>query len=85
MSFSAPEDNLAWVEEEGFPFEVWEDLDQALALYYGAIDRRGEAAPDRITKILDSEGTLILEYVEGVSAGTNPEEVLGDCQQLFGG
>jgi hypothetical protein len=33
--------------------------------------------------VLDASGTLVLEYPQ-VSAGTNPGEVLQDCQILFG-
>jgi len=84
VSFDDPEVNQAWAEEEAFEFELWSDEDRDLALYYGAVDRRTDSIPDRITKILDGDGTLVLEYLD-VSVGSHPQDVLEDCTLLFGG
>ena len=45
--------------------------------------------PSRITKLLDADGKLIVEYVDidGFStnaAAAHPAEVLEDCQKIFG-
>jgi peroxiredoxin len=40
--------------------------------------------PQRITKILDANGDLVLEYVTDVGPGTHPQKVLEDCRLLFG-
>ncbi len=72
-----------WVEEEGFQYEVWKDDHGELGLYYGALSSP-TGNPSRVTKVLDADGTLILEY-PSVSVGTHPAEVLEDMTTLFGG
>ena len=70
-----------WVEEESFQYEVWRDDNGELGLHYGALTTpRG--TPSRITKILDANGTTILEY-EAVAVGTHPGQVLEDLQILL--
>lgn len=68
--------------EEGFQYEVWKDDDGDLGMYYGALSSP-TGNPSRITKVLDANGTLILEYQQ-VSTGTHPAQVLEDMQTLFG-
>lgn len=47
------------------------------------------SVPARVTKVLDEDGVLVLEYVDmnafdsGVAAA-HPAKVLSDCQQIFG-
>ena len=53
-----------------------------MADYYGA-NAGGVAA--RVTKLLDEDGDLILQYVDAIDVGTHPEDVLSDCQTIFGG
>ena len=53
-------------------------------MYYGAVESRSSMFPSRITKLLDAEGRLILEYVDDVSVSGHPMEVLEDCQKIFG-
>lgn len=84
VSFDSPSKNQSWAEDEGFEFELWSDDDKTLALYYGAASSSSQAWADRLTRILDSDGTLVLEY-DYVSVGVHPELVLEDCQALFGG
>ena len=82
VSFDSPSKNQAWAEKEGYEFELWtDDDDHTLAETYGA-NSNGFFA-DRITVILDDEGTLVLEYAVS-SVGTHPSQVLSDCEQLFG-
>lgn len=83
VSFDSPEKNQAWAEREGFEFELWTDTDKTLAVHYGAASSTSAFVPDRITKILDRNGDLVLEYL-GVSVGTHPALVLEDCEKLFG-
>ncbi len=71
-----------WVVQEGFQYEVWRDDNGELGMYYGALSSP-TGNPSRITKILDEEGTLILEY-PSVSVGTHPQEVLEDVRILLG-
>lgn len=82
VSFDPPAENQAWAIDEGFQFELWSDTGRELALYYGAATSPAQGAASRVTKILDANGTLVLEYT--VSAvGTHPAEVLEDCRVLF--
>jgi len=74
----------AWADAEGFQYEVWTDDNKDLALYYGAA-RAGQSFADRVTMLLGSDGSLLLEYTEDIAFGTHPNQVLEDCQILFGG
>jgi len=39
---------------------------------------------DRVTKLLDCDATLQLEYVSSINVGTHPQQVLDDCTAIFG-
>ena len=84
MGWNSPSDNQSWAEDEGYEYEIWSDEDKTLALYYGAAESESDWFPSRVTKLLDADGTLILEYVSNVSVGTHPAKVLADCQAIFG-
>lgn len=84
VSFDSPSKNNSWAEDEGFSFELWTDDDKTLALTYGAIEDSSAPWADRVTRILDADGVLLVEY-DKVSVGTHPAKVLEDCQLLFGG
>lgn len=84
MSFAEPDVNVRWVENQEYQYEVWTDSDKTLALYYGAINGPGAAFPGRVTKVLDEQGRLVLEYVDGINVGTHPDDVLADVTKLFG-
>lgn len=83
VSFDDPSLNESWAEEEGFSFELWSDLDRTLALTYGAARTENQGAASRITRILDRDGTLLVEYDE-VAVGTSPGKVLEDCRTIYG-
>ena len=85
MSFDDPATNLAWSDREGFPYELWTDADRTLAVTYGAAANTSAPYAARITVILDAESNLVLEYLTDISVGAHPNEVLEDCQALFGG
>jgi peroxiredoxin len=84
VSFDSPSKNQSWAEGEGFTFELWTDSDRTLALYYGAASSEDQLYAERLTKILDAEGTLVLEY-SVTSIPSHPANVLEDCIALFGG
>ena len=84
VSFDSPAENLAWAEAESFPYELWSDENRELAEYYSAVRSPTQSTCDRVTKLLDCEAVLQLEYVGGISVGAHPAEVLEDCQALFG-
>ena len=80
--FNEPADNLAWVIDQEFQYEVWRDDDKTLALTYGSVDSPSAFAPGRVTVILDAPGDLLLEYTS-VNVNVHPQQVLEDCQVLF--
>ncbi len=84
VSFDSPSANQAWAEEEGYTFDLWTDDDKTLALYYGAARNESTSIPDRITRLLGADGAVLLEY-DDVNYSTSPQDVLEDCQALFGG
>ena len=78
----------SWATKEEYLFEIWHDQDSTLMDYYSAESFfPGVAA--RVTKLLDEDGVLILEYVDmnafdsGVAAA-HPAQVLSDCEKIFG-
>jgi peroxiredoxin len=83
VGYDTPTKNLEWSLGEGFTFELWSDTEKQLDLYYGAVVDAKQARPSRVTKILDSNGVLVLEYVTDVVVGAHPAEVLADCKILF--
>ena len=86
VSFDDYETNQAWAEEEEYLFELWTDDDErTLAVTYGAAANTSAPYAARITVILDAESNLVLEYLTDISVGAHPNEVLEDCQALFGG
>ena len=79
---STPQENAAWVAEEGFQFEVWTDDSTALSAHYDALNGQFNL---RKTFLLNADGTVALEYTNVNSTlGTHPADVLNDCQLLFG-
>ena len=74
-----------WAASEGFEYELWRDDDKTLALHYGAIESTSSSYPSRITVLLDSDGNHILSYaVDMFGIGDHPEDVLEDCEAIFG-
>jgi peroxiredoxin len=84
VSFSGPAFNANWVENQGYQYEIWSDDDRDLSLYYGAIASSIALFPNRVTRVLNENGELVMEY-NNVNVNTSPAEVLEDCEVLFGG
>jgi len=84
VGFQSPEENQAWVEEQEYPYEVWQDRDRELAMHYGAAAAPGAFAPSRVTVILDAQGRALGEYRPVSSVSDHPGEALEDCRALFG-
>jgi peroxiredoxin len=83
VGFDEPAENQAWAEDEGFAFELWTDDDRTLAVYYGAAASADAIVPQRKTRVLGPDGTLLLQY-DVSSIAPHPAQVLSDCQLLFG-
>ena len=82
VSFSDVSINDYWVQDQGFQYEVWRDDNRELAMYYGAADSANAWFPSRITRLLDSDGSVLLEYND-VDINTSPAQILADCQLIF--
>ena len=82
VGFQSPSANAAWIEDQSYQYEVWQDVNRDLATYYGAKNGLLDM-PDRVTMLLDPDGTLRLEY-RSVSTGAHPGQVLSDCKALYG-
>jgi peroxiredoxin len=85
VGFDSPEDNQEWADDEGYLYEIWTDDERTLATTYEAVSSETQSFPSRVTKLLDADGVLILEYVDNIEVGTHPGQVLADCQAIFGG
>ena len=83
VGFGDMSENASWVADQQYQYEIWTDTDKSLAVYYGAATSTSAIFPNRITRLLDTQGHVILEY-DNVDAGTSPGLVLEDCQALFG-
>jgi peroxiredoxin len=83
VSFDTPEDNAAFAEAQSYTYELWSDLDRSLALHYGAASSESQAMASRITVLLDEEGVWRLVY-DPASVTSNAQDVLEDCEILFG-
>ena len=83
VTFGPPSLNNDWVNSEGFQYEIWTDDNKELAIYYGAADDASAWVPDRVTRLLDANGELMLEY-NAVDFNSSPAEILADCQLIFG-
>ncbi len=55
-----------------------------LGITYGALTDAADPTVKRITVVLDANGDLVLEYLDDISVGTHPGQVLADVQLLFG-
>jgi len=83
VGFNTPEENQAWAEDQSYLYEIWSDVDKTLALTYGSVATSSAQYPGRVTRVLDAEGSLVLEY-DVSNIGTHPADVLSDCRVLFG-
>jgi hypothetical protein len=57
---------------------------RTLAVYYESVSSPGAFAAGRVTRVLDANGDLVLEYNSIGGVSTHPMDVLEDCQVLFG-
>lgn len=83
VGYDAPATTAAWVDSEGFEFEVWTDDDRTLAVAYGAAATPEQFVPLRKTVVVGVDGQQLLEYAV-TDFGTHPAQVLDDCRLLFG-
>ena len=83
MSFDPYETNAGFHDLHGMQFELWsDDADHTLATAYGAGDA-GTRYASRVTKLINEDGDLIVEYVSAIDVGTHPALVLQDCRTIW--
>ncbi len=77
VSCDTPEENRAFREKFGFPFDLLCDTDRTMSRAWGAIESDDQPRPSRISYLVDPEGRIGKVYAKVVPA-EHPEEVLGD-------
>ena len=86
-SFDTPEDNLAFAEQQGFPFTLLSDVDRTVGTDYETKRHPEEQSPDfakRRTYLIDPDGVIRRAYRVRDIAG-HPDELLADLHQLQSG
>lgn len=73
------------MDQEGFQYEIWTDSNKTLAENYDSEFSPGQGFPNRVTVLLDSTGTVLLEYPSSMTnnIGAHPQKVLDDCKKIF--
>ncbi len=82
VGFQDPATNDAWVIDQEYQYEIWTDEDRVLSVTYGAAQNANAFFPQRVTALLDADGSLLLEY-PNVVIDVHPPQVLSDCELLF--
>lgn len=80
ISFDTPEENKAFKEAQGFPYQLLSDQDFAVGEAYGARKGPDEQWRDfakRVTFLIDPAGVVRRVY-EVQDVATHPETVLAD-------
>ena len=76
ISFDSTDDNKAFKEKNGFPYDLLCDADKAVSLVYGAAEV-SSSRPSRISYLIDGNGQIKKVY-ESVTPADHPGEVLKD-------
>lgn len=85
VSFDKPAKNAQFKANENFGYDLWTDAGRELALAWGAAKSANQLFADRVTVLLDPQGTRILHYNVGFNIAAHPQQVLDDCKALLGG
>jgi peroxiredoxin Q/BCP len=84
VSFDPPDENRAFKDLQGFPFQLLSDVDRTVGKAYETKRAPEEPSPDwakRRTYLIDPEGVIRKAYrVRDIPA--HPEEVLKDLAEL---
>lgn len=76
-SFDSPEENRAFQEKFGFPYDLLSDEDKSVGIAYGAAADTDAGYPARISYLIDPEGKIAVAY-ETVVPAEHPDQVLAD-------
>jgi len=80
ISFDTPADNKAFRDEHSFPFTLLSDPDKTIGTAYQVLRDPDDAFadyPNRISYLIDTEGTIVKSY-EVSDPGGHAIEVLAD-------
>jgi peroxiredoxin Q/BCP len=79
VSFDTVEENRAFAEKYGFPFDLLSDVDRMMGVEYGACLTSEDGVPKRISYLLDEDGIVVKAYAN-VKPEEHPAEVLRDLE-----
>jgi thioredoxin-dependent peroxiredoxin len=77
VSFDSVPDNTAFAEKFGFPFLLLSDPERKVGMAYGACDSPKAQHAERISYVIDEQGTIIRVYPQ-VDPRVHAAEVLAD-------
>ena len=79
ISFDAVKKNKAFARKFDFPFLLLSDPERRIGFDYHAAADPEQAEADRITYLIDPEGTIARAY-EKVDVKSHPEDILSDLE-----
>lgn len=82
VSFDSVEDNAAFAEEHGFPFDLLCDTDRELGVEFGACDSDDDGYARRISYLVDENGIVFRAY-EKVDPAAHADQVLADLAKML--
>lgn len=77
ISFDTVEENAAFAKRFSFPYALLCDTTRSIGLAYGACNDVGAGFANRISYLIDEEGTVQRVYTS-VNPRVHPAEVLAD-------
>lgn len=80
VSFDTPEDNRAFQQKFGFPYDLCSDADKSVSVAYGVCDSDAPR-PKRMSVLIGPDGKVASAY-ESVTPADHPDEVLADLNRL---
>lgn len=81
MSFDTVEDNREFGNKFDFPFPLLSDTERKMGMAYGACQGADAGYADRISYLIDGQGTILRAYAE-VNPGEHPAQVLRDLDEI---
>jgi peroxiredoxin Q/BCP len=81
ISFDSVKKNKAFARKYDFPFMLLSDPDRRIGFEYHAAADPEQAEADRITYLIDPEGTIAQAY-EKVDVKSHPDQILSDLGSI---
>lgn len=80
MSFDTPDDNRAFQQKFGFPYDLCSDADKSASVAFGVCEA-ADPRPKRMSVLIGPDGKIVAAY-EKVTPADHPDEVLADLGKL---